>query len=722
MEALAEIRGLEVTYHTQKGPLQALYDVTFTIQPGEVVGVVGETGCGKSTVASALLRLLPPNGEISAGQIRFKGQDLMAASDEAMRGMRGRDMAMIFQDPMTSLNPVFTVGTQMLDIQRSKAENNGLGRRDLHQRSVGVLEQVGIPDADERIDHYPHQFSGGMRQRIMIAMALLSKPSLLIADEATASLDVTLEVQILELIRQLRHTYGTAVLFISHDLGVIAQICDRVIVMYAGHIVEQGDVFSVFEQPQHPYTRALLGSVPSRHQYGQRLVTIPGRVPSLFDLPPGCKFSDRCSYAQEACSQQEPQLLQTDNHQVRCHIYDPESGYETGQEGAAAPGILPADHQPGSQKGPGLAPKPEPGLEAGPGPSSDGVLVRTCDVSTHFAGNRGFFQELFGGKSEPIHAVDDVSLDIHRGEVIGLVGESGSGKTTLGRTILCLERATKGQVFYDGLELTEASAAQLRQLRPRMQMIFQDPYSGLSPRLRVSYLLNEPYQIHKVPKSQQYSVSDLLQLVGLSDEQAGKYPHELSGGQARRVGIARALALHPEFIVADEPTSGLDVSVAASVLNLMKDLADELGLTYLIITHNLNVVGYIAGRVAVMYLGNLVEIGLTSRIFTAPAHPYSLGLLSAISEPDPRQRRGEHRLLLAGEIPSPKNPPPGCRFHTRCPFAEPQCQADRPRLEECEPGHWVACHRWQELSQEGVMTLSVGDLAHESQQWMERSQ
>jgi oligopeptide/dipeptide ABC transporter ATP-binding protein len=685
MGSLLEVRGLEVVYHTQEGRLKALHDVSFDVQPGEIVGIVGESGCGKSTVSSALLRLLPPNGEITTGSMRFRDRDLLAFNPEELRQMRGREISMIFQDPMTSLNPVFSIGDQMMDVQLAHREDNRLDGRGMRQRSAEMLGQVGIPDVQDRVQAYPHEFSGGMRQRIMIAMALMSRPALLIADEPTSALDVTLEAQILELIKELRTSYKTAILFISHDLGVIAQLCDRVIVMYAGRIVEQGDVYSIFEKPKHPYTQALLASVPSRKHRGQRLATIPGRVPSLSLLPPGCKFADRCHAVRATCHQQEPALLSDEAQKVRCYVYDPSSRYH-----ADAPLPTASDVEALIQV------RDRRAAEAQARRVGE-TLIRLEDVSTHFYDRAGLLDRLRGREQGAVRAVDGVNLEIKCGEVIGLVGESGSGKTTLGKTILRLAPLTGGRLHFDGQDISRARGAELRRLRSRMQMIFQDPYSSLSPRLRVSYLLTEPYMIQGVPPQGRYTVTELLQMVGLSDEQSAKYPHELSGGQARRVGIARALALHPEFLVADEPSSGLDVSVAASILNLMKDIADQLNLTYLIITHNLNVVGYIASRVAVMYLGNLVEVGPTDMIFDAPAHPYTLALLSAISEPDPRQRKAGHRLLLAGEIPSPKNPPPGCRFHTRCPFAEERCKQEVPLLRPVEPGHVAACHFWERV-------------------------
>jgi peptide/nickel transport system ATP-binding protein len=697
MSNLLDVTGLRVTYHTHMGPLQALYDVDFFVKPGEIVGVVGESGCGKSTIASALLRLLPPNGEITGGQIKFKGQDQMKLDAEELRKMRGRDMAMIFQDPMTSLNPVFTVGSQMLDVQKAHISGKKLGRGALRRRAIEILNQVGIPDAAERIDNYPHQFSGGMRQRIMIAMALMSEPALLIADEPTSALDVTLEAQILELIKKLRDSYGTAVLFISHDLGVIAQLCDRVIIMYAGSVVEHGDVHSIYANPQHPYTKMLLDAIPSHKHRGERLAMIPGRVPSLSALPPGCKFADRCPCHQQVCKQEEPRYLEVNDRHVRCHIYDTESRY-----------LIPQQPQPPFVKKNGGAREPEcfregwkirNGLDSNK--SETGQLVRLENLSTFFFEGHNLFQKVLGRAAGAVHAVDGVDLIINDGEVVGLVGESGSGKTTIGKTILRLVSATDGAIYFSNEDIGGKGKSELRRLRRQMQMIFQDPYSSLSPRLTVSYLLREPYIIHRIPDNSRKSVSELLEMVGLSDEQANKYPHELSGGQARRVGIARALALEPRFLIADEPTSGLDVSAAASILNLMKDLAAQLGLTYLIITHNLNLVAYISTKVVVMYLGKFVEVGPTQDVLGSPKHPYTQALLAANAEPDPTRRRERQRLLLVGEIPSPKNPPKGCRFHTRCPFVKEICRVEEPVMTWDESGHAAACHFLREVAGQG---------------------
>jgi peptide/nickel transport system ATP-binding protein len=696
MDALLQVKGLEVKYHTREGVLPALRDVSFGVNAGEIVGIVGESGCGKSSVASALLRLLPPNGRITAGQIDFKGRDLCRVTDEEMRQLRGNEISMIFQDPLTSLNPVFTVETQMLDARRAHHRRNEGG--DLHQEVVHMLTRVGIPDAEERIKNYPHQFSGGMRQRIMIAMTLLTHPALLVADEPTSALDVTLEAQILDLIRGLREELGTAILYISHDLGVMAQLCDRLVVMYAGNVVETGDVYTIFDSPKHPYTQALLGSHPSRKHAHARLVTIPGQVPSLRQLPQGCKFHPRCRMAQPNCQTVEPRSIKLGAQQVLCHLYDPESA-------VAMAGAAPA-FEPIPQTLPQRTRHAARSLIASPvdaqrapvramGSSSvQDMLVTTRQVRVHFPDDIGLLGQLLGQKGSTVRAVDGVDLEIRRGETLGLVGESGSGKTTLGRALLRLEVPTAGEALVDGAELSRLPESQVRPLRARMQMIFQDPYSSLSPRMRVSALLLEPFRIHGIAVDAGRKVTELLTMVGLSAEQSDKYPHELSGGQARRVGIARALALNPQFLVADEPTAGLDVSVAASILNLLQELKRELHLTYLIITHNLNVISFIADRVGVMYLGKLVELGTTDDIFEHPQHPYTEALISAIAVPDPRLREFQSkRILLKGEIPSPKNPPPGCPFHPRCRYAQARCSGEAPLLKPALEGdHLVACH------------------------------
>ncbi|MEJ2210899.1 MAG: ABC transporter ATP-binding protein, partial [Anaerolineae bacterium] len=622
---LLQVNDLEVKYHTREGILTAIRNASFEVNRGEILGVVGESGCGKSTVASAVMRLLPPNGRISAGHILFQGQDLAALSQEEMRQLRGRDMAMIFQDAMTSLNPVFRIDRQMIDAQRAHITSASQGSdRELRQQAIQMLDRVGIPDAAERIREYPHQFSGGMRQRIMIAMALLSNPTLMVADEPTSALDVTLEAQILELICGLRDELGTSLLYITHDLGVIARLCDRVIVMYAGNVAESGDVFRIFDEPKHPYTQALLRSHPSHSQREHRLRTIPGRVPSLRDLPAGCKFTPRCELARPICHDVEPEYWRVGSQRVLCHAYAPD------------------------WQGPTTiaAVEPEPLVAAAARRPAEDTLIHTQNLTKHFRDDVGLLGQILGQKVGAVRAVSDVDLDVRRGQTLGLVGESGSGKTTLGRTILHLIEPTDGRVSVLGHEIGELSQGALRPLRARMQMIFQDPTSSLSPRMKVSALLVEPFRIHGQPIDEAKKVEELLSMVGLSSEQADKYPNQLSGGQARRVGIARALALHPDILVADEPTAGLDVSVAAGILNLLNDLRERLDLTYIIITHNLNVLGFIADQVAVMYLGRIVELADTEDLFSRPKHPYTEALMSAISLPDPHLRDERRQIVL----------------------------------------------------------------------------
>lgn len=674
---LLQVKDLEVRYHTREGVLTAIRDASFEVHRGEIVGLVGESGCGKSSMASAVMRLLPPNGEISKGQLTLNGQDLLQLNTEQMREHRGRDMAMIFQDAMTSLNPVFSIEQQMIDAQLAHMTSNGRrSESELRDRAIGILDRVGIPDAAQRIKEYPHQFSGGMRQRIMIAMALLSNPNLLVADEPTSALDVTLEAQILELICGLRDELGTALLYITHDLGVIAQICDRVIVMYAGNIVESGDVYSIFDDPKHPYTRALLRSHPSHRLKGHRLLTIPGRVPSLRDLPSGCKFAPRCDLAQEVCHTDESEYWQVEKQSVLCHAYSPHwegSSLASLDEGALSE---PEMEESGSRK-----------------EISDELLIQTRGLHKHFHDHIGLLGQILGQKAGMVRAVSGVDIEVRRGETLGLVGESGSGKTTLARTILRLVDPTLGSVTVTGEDISWLTPKELSPLRARMQMIFQDPTSSLSPRMKVATLLLEPFRIHGVAVDEGQKVEQLLAMVGLSSEQADKYPHQLSGGQARRVGIARSLALEPDILLADEPTAGLDVSVAAGILNLLKDLRERLDLTYIIITHNLNVIGFIADRVAVMYLGRIVELADTEVLFSQPKHPYTEALMSAIPVPDPRLRGSDQRIILKGEIPSPRKPPPGCPFHPRCPYAEARCTAEVPVFRQLpDSQRWVACH------------------------------
>ena len=651
--------------HTQVGAGRVVDRVSFDIRAGETFALLGESGCGKSMTALSIMRLLPqPAGRVVAGQILLDGKDLLQLPEAAMRTIRGKRIAMIFQEPMTSLNPVLTVGQQ---IGESLYRHQRLRGRAGRARAIDLLASVGIPAPANRIDDYPHQLSGGMKQRVMIAIALAGEPELLIADEPTTALDVTIQAQVLALLRRLQRDTGMSMLLITHDLGVVAGMADQVAVMYAGQIVEHATTAQFFAQPGHPYSKKLFDSLPTMAKRGRRLDVIRGTVPSLTAEFHGCRFERRCDYAWQTCRDVAPQWHAPGGHGVRCHLVDAPLAASQPQQHANV----------------------DAAMAAGQAHRTAGEVLSVNRLSVHFPIRTGVFKRVTGH----VHAVDGVSMTIHQGRTLALVGESGCGKTTAGKAILQLVRPTAGEVWFEGARLTALRGAPLRQRRKAFQIIFQDPFSSMNPRMTVADIIAEGMIAQGIGDNRharRSRVDELLHQVGLSPAMRDRYPHEFSGGQRQRICIARALALDPKLIVCDEPTSALDVSVQAQILNLLKDLQNEMALSYLFITHNISVVAYLAHDVAVMYLGRIVERGTVDEVLTTPAHPYTQALLAAVPDLD---RRHAHDLpTVEGDIPSPIDPPEGCHFHPRCPHAGQQCRASYPEAARLSDSHIVHCY------------------------------
>ncbi len=677
-EPLLDVRGLTVEFATARGRVKALRNVSFQVPRRRIVGVVGESGSGKSTVLWSILGLLSSNARVTNGEILFQARDLLTLDENARRALRGEEASVVFQDPMTSQVPVLTYGRQMLDILYRRRNQTVAQKRAL---AVELMKKVGIPDPAARLDQYPHHFSGGMRQRAAIAMAMLTDPALLLADEPTTALDVTMEAQIIHLLRRLQEELDATIVIVSHNLGLIAQLCDDVVVMYAGEVVESGDVSQIFHRARHPYTRALLECDPARiEQRSRKLPVIPGNVPDLVDPPRGCVFSPRCQRVMDVCHDVVPPDVKEGAGVARCHLL---SGSHA--DPAWPP---PADV---ATVGTGEGVEKAVDIEDYRVADSGQPLLDVSRLNVRFRTLSTVRAKLRGVTDPFVDAVLDVSLDLRAGETVGLVGESGSGKTTLGLTILNLVNAAGGSVKFEGREINNMSERRFKPLRRDMAMMFQDPVGSLSPRKTVRALIVEPFQIHDVRGVDlDQEAGRLCDLVRLPRAFLSRHPHELSGGQARRVGVARALALHPKLIAADEPTAGLDVSVQGEILNLMADLQREHGLGYLIITHNLPVVRHISDRLAIMYLGRIVELGASEKIFRAPAHPYTDALVRGVPRPDPDSR--EVRVAITGEVPSLLNRPRGCDFHTRCPYAQERCREEEPGATELGEGRRVRCH------------------------------
>jgi peptide/nickel transport system ATP-binding protein len=660
-ETVLDVSRLRTQIDTPRGTVHAVDGVDLELRKGECFALVGESGSGKSMTALSLMRLLPEAGRIADGRVLLDGQDLLALPEVAMRAVRGRRVAMIFQEPATALNPVLTVGRQIEEVIERHTSLTGAAVR---ARVLELLDAVGIPDAARRCEEYPFQLSGGLKQRVMIAAALAAEPEVLIADEPTTALDVTIQAQILDLLVKLQAERQMAILLITHDLGIVARMAQRVAVMYAGEIVEVAERDAFFVAPQHPYSQKLFQSLPSAQKRGGELSVIAGQVPPLTGGFVGCRFVERCDYAFLRCQHEAPQLLALPGPRfARCHLRE---------QGLAEPrSTAPAE---GSEDVTQVA------LASAP------VLAELDDLKVHFPIRKGLLKRTVGH----VKAVDGVSLAVRAGRTLALVGESGCGKTTAGKALLRLIPPTGGRVVFAGRDLASLSKAQLRASRAAMQIVFQDPYASLNPRMRVAEILAEgmlSLDIGRTDKDRMYRVAELLEQVGLPIEALARYPHEFSGGQRQRIAIARALAVEPKLIVCDEPTSALDVSVQAQILNLLKSLQARLGVAYLFITHNISIVEYLAHEVAVMYLGRIVERGTVEEVLDNPRHPYTAALLSAVPVVD-----GKREIIrLSGELPSPANPPAGCHFHPRCPEAMPECSQAYPAPVQLSRTRTVNC-------------------------------
>jgi peptide/nickel transport system ATP-binding protein len=680
-----EVENLAVSFPSESGRVRAVRGLSYQVSPGEVLGIVGESGSGKSVSSLAVMGLLPPQARIS-GSIKFQGRELIGLSDGELSKIRGKRISMVFQDPLSALTPVYTVGDQIAEavlVHRRGAVSKAAAAK----RAVELLDLVGIPNAADRAKAFPHEFSGGMRQRAVIAMAIANDPDLIVADEPTTALDVTVQAQVLEVLKTAQEVTGAGIVIITHDLGVVAGFADRLMVMYAGKAVETGLVDEVYQRPRMPYTLGLLGSIP-RLDVGEKqpLVPIEGQPPSLTDLPPGCPFAPRCPMAIEACNTAEPALLEVDGsaeHHAAC-IRSGELAEREAEGAEAAIEIF------------GAEVIEEPELATVPREERD-VVLELKGLVKHYPVTKGVVLKRRVGT---VHAVDGISFDIREGETLGVVGESGCGKTTTLMEILNLQQPMGGELSVLGQDVAGLNAKSRKAIRRELQVVFQDPMAALDPRLPIFDVIAEPLQTHNLEKSWiDKRVPELLDLVGLRPEHASRYPAEFSGGQRQRIGIARALALSPKLIVLDEPVSALDVSIQAGVINLLEELKAKLGLSYLFVAHDLSVVRHIADRVAVMYLGKVVEIGNVDEVFDSPRHPYTQALLSAIPIPDPVKERRRERILLTGDLPSPANPPSGCRFRTRC-FLHASLPPDKQRVcIEVEPprevqgeDHEAACH------------------------------
>ncbi|MDY3048209.1 MAG: ABC transporter ATP-binding protein [Rothia sp. (in: high G+C Gram-positive bacteria)] len=674
------VRDLNVKFNTENGIVHAVRGIDFDLYAGKTLGIVGESGSGKSVASMAIMGLHPTTADIT-GSIKYKGNELLGLTDKQMCDYRGKEISMVFQDPLSSLTPVFTIGHQLAEVL--KAHNKGMSDKAIQARSIELLGLVGIPSPESRLKSFPHEFSGGMRQRVMIAMAIANEPRVLIADEPTTALDVTIQAQVLEVMQKAQEETGAATIMITHDLGIVAGMADDIMVMYAGKAVEQAAAADLYKKPSMPYTIGLLGAVPRVDRKEKAsLVPIEGTPPNLLKPVVGCSFAPRCPVAKDVCFSQEPELKLIagtgENHRSAC-LFAEKFVDERPEQMFPVPAI------------------PTSALDGLPREERASVL-EVKNVKKFFPLTKG---ALFKRRVGTVKAVNGVSFDIREGECFSIVGESGCGKTTTLLEIMEFSKDIDGEIVIAGVSNKEGlRGAELNALRKNQQMVFQDPTGALDPRFTVYEILAEPLQ------NQGWSVADiksrvleLMKTVGLQPDHVNRFPNQFSGGQRQRIGIARALAVNPKLVALDEPVSALDVSVQAGVINLLEKLRVELGLSYLMVAHDLAVVRHASDRVAVMYLGRVVEIGDVDEVFDRPVHPYTRALLSAIPVPDPEVEANRKRIVLEGDLPTPVNAPDGCAFATRCPIyqllpedKQKNCTENVPALSRASEDHQYACH------------------------------
>lgn len=674
MEHLLEIKNIETCFKTDGQLVKAVDGVSMYLDPGEIIGIVGESGSGKSVTMMSMLQLISSPGKITGGEVYIQGEDKnmleYGPDSEQMRHMRGGKVSMIFQEPMTSLNPVLTIGYQ---IQENIMEHLHLSKEEAKKKAIEMLKLVNIPDAEERFNYYPQQFSGGMRQRIMIAMAMSSEPTVLVADEATTALDVTTQAQLLEMLRDIAKKTNTALVIVTHNLGIVARFAERIYVMYFGSVVEMTDTKRLFANPEHPYTRALLRAIPRLDDPKDRvLIPIEGLPPNPASRPSYCPFYDRCEYHMDKCREcSKPQLAELETgHFAACHLTEEEKAAKAreiaSKETKKAPKII----------------------------AKDELCLDVKNVKKYFP----IYSGLMRKKTGEVKAIEDICFYARKGETLGIVGESGCGKTTLARCIMRVYQPEDGEIIFNGTDIAKFNDRQMYPFRRKIAMIFQDPFSSLDPRQTAESIVGESLLLHKLVKNKaEYDarVDELFRIVGLDPALKYRVPHEFSGGQRQRIGIARALSSEPDMIICDEPISALDVSIQAQIINLLEELQAKLGLTYLFIAHDLAVVKHISTRILVMYLGRVVEIAECDELYSNTLHPYTRTLLSAVPVADPVVEESRERIPIRGEVPSLTKRPEGCPFHDRCPNATERCRKEVPALKNVGNGHEVACFLYE---------------------------